>query len=137
MIFRSIIIALFLMPVSASADPPIPPEGRTEISSPAEAFDLATLMVNAFRKKKYGVATGLFLMLLVFGARRLKAFRNVPAEYTPWIAPALGILFSIGTVFAAGRPPVTAITHGFVLGAAAVGLWEMVGRYFLPPPPRG
>ena len=119
MVFRSIFIALLLMPVSASADPPIPPEGRTEISSPAEAFDLATLMIDAFRRKQYGVATGIFLMLLVFGARRLKVFRNLPPEYTPWIAPALGILFSIGTVFAAGRPAVTAITHGFVLGAAA------------------
>ena len=116
--------------VNMSLDPPPQPE----INTPAEAFDLATLAVNAFRKKKYGVFTGILLMLMVFGLRRTKMAARLPKEYAPWIACGLGILFSIGTVLAADRPPLTAITHGFVLGAAATGLWEMVGKYLLPPP---
>ena len=105
----------------------------TQINTDAEAFDIATLAVDAFRKKQYGVFTGLMLMLIVFGLRRLRAFRRVDKKWSPWIACGLGIVFSIGTVFAAGRPPITALTHGFVLGASAVGLWEMVGKHLLPP----
>ena len=137
---RFFMIAALFVPSTAGAADIISDAGATvaevpdQISSPAEAFDVATLAIDAFKKKRYGVFTGFLLMLMVFGARRLRAFKNVPKEWSPWIACGLGILFSIGTVFAAGRPPVTAITHGFVLGAAATGLWEMVGKYFLPPP---
>lgn len=103
----------------------------SEVNDPVEAFDLLTLAVDAFRKKRYGVFTGMLLMLLVFGMRKVKALRNLPKEWSPWIACGLGIIFSIGTVLAADRPPITAITHGFVLGAAATGLWEMVGKHLL------
>lgn len=116
--------------VNMTLDPP----PQQEINTPAEAFDIASLAIDAFKKKRYGVFTGLLLMLMVFGLRRTKIAARLPKEYAPWIACGLGILFSIGTVLAADRPPLTAITHGFVLGAAATGLWEMVGKYLLPPP---
>lgn len=134
MFTRALLFTLLLTPAAMASTGGEVAEVPSEISSPAEAFDIATLAIDAFKKKRYGVFTGFMLMLLVFGARRLKVFRNVPKEYSPWIAAGLGILFSIGTVFAAGRPPVAAITHGFVLGASAVGLWEMIGKYLLPPP---
>ena len=125
--------ALSLAPAGvANVDPEPPPQ--QEINTPAEAFDVASLAVDAFRRKKYGVFAGLVLMLMVFGLRRTRLAARLPKEYAPWIACGLGILFSIGTVLAADRPPLTAITHGFVLGAAATGLWEMIGKYFLPPP---
>jgi hypothetical protein len=118
-------------PILESVPPPAPAVRNDAPRDLDEAFDLIALAVDAFKRKKYGVFTGILIMLAVFFFQRSRLGARLPKSAAPWLACGIAVAASIATVLIAGRPPLTALAHGVVLGAAASGFWELAGKHLL------
>jgi hypothetical protein len=109
-------------------------------SGAEDAIAMVSAMVEAFKGGNIGLGIGLLLMLLVWLLRSLKIpfvnttiLAKVPPKATPWVAATLGIVGSIGVELMAGQLHWgMAIVNGIFIGATTVGLWEMIGKKFLP-----
>ena len=105
-----------------------------------DAIAVVSAMVEAFKGGNIGLGIGLLLMLLVWLLRSLKIpfvnttiLAKVPPKAMPWVAATLGIVGSIGVELMAGQLHWgMAIVNGIFIGATTVGLWEMIGKKFLP-----
>ena len=92
----------------------------------------ATIMeiISAANAKAWPVVVGLILMLLIFVTRRwiepVVGDKGLPA-----VATATGIVAAIATALAAGDPVGASVLQGFLAGATATGLWELMFKHFL------
>lgn len=94
-------------------------------------FDLNVLL-DAISGQHWPVVTGMVIVLVVYVANRFGLKDEVGKSLVPWIAASLGIALSIGVQLADGVEWQTALSQGFMAGASAVGLWEMVLKHVLP-----
>ena len=104
----------------------------------SDAGDVVTVVqaiISAGKNGQWGLLVGLCLMLLVFlmtkfnfmGATLLS---KMPSASIPWVAAGLGIVGSIAAELIAGQLVwYLAVPNGLMIGAGAVGLWEMIGKH--------
>jgi len=92
-----------------------------------------SMMIDAFKNRNWGVFAGLIIMLLVWVTR--KFIPKMKADYLPWVSAAMGIVVSIATDLVAGGTWYFAIFNGLLIGAAASGMWSLVGKHVLVQKP--
>jgi len=131
-------IALFtlvalLVPVLAFAQTAAP--DVTEEAS-KDFGELLNVMVNAAKGGEWSLFVAALIMVLVFLATKIKFIDNLlPTKAKPWVAAVAGVLGAIATVAMTTGDWLQAILSGLVTGAAASGLWELVGKHFLKKSP--
>ena len=91
-------------------------------------------LIDAVQQHHWPVAVGLGIALALYAANRANLLKKVPSKYTPAVAAVLGILSAIGAQLITGISWEEAIGKGFLAGAAATGLWEMVLKHVLKFP---
>lgn len=97
------------------------------------AFDTLKWCLEQFQQKNFMPAIGGFVMILVYAFNKL--FKDkVSPKALPLLAAGLGCLLAVATnlaSMAAGNKPqdwLAAIATGFMAGAAASGLWSLLGK---------
>lgn len=116
-------------PVTAAA-PAVAPTATEPAATPDPEKDLGGFMVlllDAFKNKNWGVFAGLVIMLLVWITR--KFIPKMPTSALPWVSAGMGIVASVATDLIAGGTWYVAIFNGLLLGAAASGMWSLVGKH--------
>lgn len=123
-------------PADVSAPAAISPEviPAAEVSTvqggaedPSSMFDGASA---AFAGGQWAVLTGFLLMLLTWAVKR--ASPVIPAIAVPWMPMCLSMVGYMGHALIMGGDWKQAVMHGFMAGASAVGLWELVFQHFMP-----
>lgn len=110
------------------------PDEPLEIDSDEEAVESLKALYEAIQQNQWGLVVALALALLIYGLRRFDLLSKVPEMMVPWVMAGVGIVGYVAAALAApGASWLDAITGGFLTGAAAAGLWEMVFKQFLLP----
>ena len=81
-----------------------------------------------YQRSGWGALVAALLTLLVFVARKFKLLSKLPKEALPWVAAAVAMTGDASVALAAGSSVPDALLQGLMLGAAAVGFWEMAGK---------
>lgn len=120
---------------SASVGP-----GTSVPKTDAEASATLKAMADAAKNGQWNVLGGLMVLLLVWLFNRMGLVKAVGAKAVPWIALGTGALVAIALGMTHGAAFSDALKLGLLDGALAVGLWELLGKHFLPsgvssPPP--
>jgi hypothetical protein len=99
---------------------------------PEDLGALIPAVVAAAKGGEWSVFAALVIMILVFLATKIPFVDNLlPKGAKPWVATIAGVLAAVaGTAFTTGDW-MQAILGGLVTGAAASGLWELVGKHFM------
>ncbi len=104
------------------------PETAEEAGQALEAFLLAA------QEGHWAIFAGLALMLVIWILRRFHILAKMPAKVVPWLAAVLGIAGYIAVGLSQGMIWYTAVGQGFLTGASAVGLWELIFKHLLKKP---
>jgi len=122
-------LVALLVPVLAFAQDAAPE--ATEV--PAEDFgELLNMMITAAKGGEWSLFVAALIMVLVFLATKIKFIDNLlPASAKPWVAAVAGVLGAVATVAMTTGDWLQAVLSGLVTGAAASGLWELIGKRFL------
>lgn len=119
--------ALLAQPVAPA---PVAPEAATVAPAPTPNPDdlggILSAIVDAFKAKNWGILAGLVIMLVVWGVK--KFIPKIPTNYLPWISAALGMLAAMATDLISGGTWYVVLFNGLLVGAAASGLWSLVGK---------
>lgn len=99
-----------------------------------EAPSLIAELVQAVRDKDWQAVTALAIMLLVLLANTVLLKFGLLADEArkvalPWIAAGSGCLLVFSATLIGGGSWWQAAIAGFITGAAATGLWELVGKH--------
>ena len=122
-------------PAAAPAEAVTPAPGAEEkpadaIAPVTEDSKLGTLiekMVKAFNAKDWGIFAGLAIMIVIWGIKKF-IWKSLPVGALPWVSAGLGVAVAVATGLFAGLVWWKAILNGLTVGAAASGLWSMVGK---------
>jgi uncharacterized integral membrane protein len=131
---RRILVSLFALllvscPVLVLAQEAVAPVVATADEGDVEQIvEDVTLLVDLFKDGQWSLAIGLLLTLLVMVFRKF-IVKYIPSKYLPWVAVALGVLGSVGVGLSAGVIWWKAILQGFIAGATASGLWELLFKH--------
>jgi uncharacterized membrane protein len=122
-------LVALLVPVLAFAQDAAPE--ATEV--PAEDFgELVNMMISAAKGGEWSLFVAALIMVLVFLATKIKFIDNLlPAKAKPWVAAVAGVLGAVATVAMTTGDWLQAVLSGLVTGAAASGLWELIGKRIL------
>ena len=101
--------------------------------SPEEVVALGKTILDAAKGGNWGLAVAGILMLLVWGLRKF-FLKKIPSSYMPWVAAGTGIAGAVAANLQAGQAWGEAILSGLMAGAAASGLYSMIGKKFLGGP---
>lgn len=122
-------LVALLVPVLAFAQDAAPE--ATEV--PAEDFgELLNVLIEAAKGGEWSIFVAALIMVLVFLATKIKFIDNLlPAKAKPWVAAVAGVLGAVATVAMTTGDWLQAVLSGLVTGAAASGLWELIGKRIL------
>ena len=122
-------LVALLVPVLAFAQDAAPE--ATEV--PAEDFgELLNVLIEAGKGGEWSIFVAALIMVLVFLATKIKFIDNLlPAKAKPWVAAVAGVLGAVATVAMTTGDWLQAVLSGLVTGAAASGLWELIGKRIL------
>lgn len=122
-------LVALLVPVLAFAQDAAPE--ATE--APTEDFgELLNMMIAAAKGGEWSLFVAALIMVLVFLATKIKFIDNLlPAKAKPWVAAVAGVLGAVATVAMTTGDWLQAVLSGLVTGAAASGLWELIGKRIL------
>ena len=102
------------------------------IESDDQAAEAVQALLDAAKGGQWSAVAALVLMLLVYAGRKLKVTDKLKAEYVPWATAGLGMAGYMAAAMLADAASLTdALMGGFMTGASAVGLWELIGRRVL------
>lgn len=108
-------------------------EGSSETGdAAAPAGDEPTVedLVFAVGAGEWAIAVSSIIMLLLGAARRFKLLDKVSSDKLPWVAVALGCAAAVGEALASGGAvTVGRVMTGVLAGAAASGLWSLIGKH--------
>ena len=79
----------------------------------------------------WGILAAAVLSLLIFGARKLGLLKKLPKKALPWVAAIVAMLADVLTAVVAGTPIGPALAQGLMLGAGAVGFWELALKHLV------
>ena len=88
-------------------------------------------LIAAAKGGHWGVFAGFIIALLVWLFRKLNISAFIPPKADKWVAAGVGILAYIGISLTTGMVWYNALWQGFLVGAAAVGLWELLLKKYL------
>ena len=111
-------------PTAAPATDVVPPE-VPDIGEDVGGF--IDEIVNAFNAKDWGIFAGLIIMALVWILKKF-VWKKLPVAALPWVAAGAGIAVAVATGLASGLTWWKAILNGLTVGAAASGLWSLLGK---------
>jgi hypothetical protein len=86
--------------------------------------------MEAAKGGNWGLALAGILMLLVWVLRKFVVKTLSPAAM-PWVAAIAGVVGAVAANVQAGESWGTAVMSGLMTGAAASGLYSLVGKKFL------
>jgi len=90
------------------------------------------MMIAAAKGGEWSLFVAALIMVLVFLLTKVKFIDNLlPSASKPWIAAVAGILAAVATTVITTGNWLTAVLAGFTTGAAASGLWELIGKRIL------
>lgn len=120
-------------PEVKSETPAKEPLKPAEITSDEDASSMVKQLLAAAQGGKWNAVIAIVIMLLVFLVNRVPAIKaKVGAKGTPWLAAGTGILSYIAaSLMVDGTSLFDAISGGFMVGAGAVGFWEMLFKHLL------
>jgi hypothetical protein len=111
---------------TAAPTPPAPPEN---IEDAAESLDF---LVAAAKGGHWSLFFGVLLTLLVWLLDKFVKIKDkVGKAAMPWVATGLGVLGTLGIALSSGLPVGEALLQGFLTGASAVGLWELLFKHLM------
>lgn len=125
-------------PASAPTKPEIKVEGVVKLpdkkdikltDSDPGVSDMIYGIYTNFKSGKVWDGIALLLMLITFVIGLLK--KDIPSKYLPWIAASIGVATSVVSAILGGADWARAVSSGVFQGAAAAGLWSMVGKHIL------
>jgi len=109
-----------------------PPDKPAVLKDDDAAVAAVKTMIDAARNGHWSMVAALAIMLVVFVVGRLGLVKKLGKNVVPWIAAGTGVLgYIAAALMVEGTPVLDAVTGGFVIGAAAVGLWEMLFKHLL------
>jgi hypothetical protein len=107
-------------------------ESPAEIKDDDAATAAVKTLIDAARNGQWSLVAALAIMLVVFIAGRLGLAKKLPKSAMPWFAAGTSILgYIAAALMVEGASIIDALAGGFMVGASAVGLWEMVFKHFL------
>jgi hypothetical protein len=102
------------------------------VKTEGEAASVTRQLLDAARGGRWAAVMACGIMLVVFVVNRVPAIsERLGAKAKPWLAAATGIAGYIAAALMVDTSLVDAISGGFMTGASAVGLWEMVFKHFM------
>jgi len=113
-------------------------EGVPSLDENSDAGDVVAVVqaiISAGKNGQWSLLVGLCLMLLVFLMTKFKfmgatLLSKMPSSAIPWVAAGLGIVGSVAAELIAGQLVwYLALPNGIMIGAGAVGLWELIGQH--------
>lgn len=123
--------AIAIVPAEAVA--PVAPVEET----PADAAVIADVekdpgayvekLVQAFNAKDWGIFAGLAIMLSLWILKKF-IWKSLPVGALPWVSSGTGVVVAVASGLFVGLIWWKAILNGLTVGAAASGLWSMVGK---------
>lgn len=119
-------------PAETKADPAAKP---AEIKTGEEASTATRELLDAARGGKWAAMAAFAIMLLVFIVNRVPAIaEKLGSKAKPWLAAGTSIAGYIAAALLMDHTTIVdAVIGGFMTGASAVGLWEMVFKHFMKP----
>ena len=106
---------------SAAVLPPVSDE---------EAAEAVKTLLD-YQNGGWGALVAALLTLTIFVARKTGALNKLPKEALPWVAAGVAMIGDVVAAVAAGTAIPDAMLQGLMLGAAAVGFWEMALKHVL------
>lgn len=95
-------------------------------------LELVPAIIEAAKGGQWSLFASMLIMLLVFLMTKVEFIaKALPDAAKPWVAAAAGVLAAVGATAATTGNWGQAIMSGLVTGAAASGLWELVGKKLL------
>lgn len=113
-------------------------EGMPKLDENSDAGDVVAVVqaiIDAGKNGQWSLLVGGILMLLIFLMTQFKfmgatAMSKLPKAAIPWVAAGVGILGSVAAELIAGELVwYLAVPNGIMIGAGAVGLWELIGKH--------
>lgn len=119
-------LVALLVPALALAQDAAPAAPEADIS------EFVQMMITAAKGGEWSLFVAALIMVLVFLATKVKFIDNLlPTAAKPWVAAVAGILAAVATTVITTGNWLNAILAGFTVGAAASGLWELIGKRIL------
>jgi uncharacterized membrane protein len=119
-------LVAMLVPALAFAQDAAPAAPEADIS------EFVQMMITAAKGGEWSLFVAALIMVLVFLTTKVKFIDNlIPNKAKPWIAAVAGILAAVATTVITTGNWLTAVLAGLTTGAAATGLWELIGKRFL------
>lgn len=98
-------------------------------AAPDDLGDMISQIIAAAQGGEWSVFAALIIMILVYLATRVKFISDLlPKAAIPWVAASAGMLAAVASIAFTEGDWLKAILGGLVTGAAASGLWELIGR---------
>jgi hypothetical protein len=92
-------------------------------------------LMAAIQQQHWPIVAGFLITFLVYGANHAGLQAKVGAKWIPRIAIGLGVLSAIAAQLLLGISWQEALSKGFLAGATATGLWEVLLKDLLPKIP--
>ena len=100
-----------------------------EISDEQAVVAVKTLLDH--QQSGWGAIVAALLTLLIFAFRRAGALDRLPRQALPWAAAGIAMIGDVIAALSAGTSIPDALLQGLMLGAAAVGFWELALKHAL------
>lgn len=101
-------------------------------AAPEGLEEMIQMAIAAAKGGEWSIFVSLVIMVLVYLVTRTKMFSFIKGEAKAWVAAVAGVLGGVAAAYLTTGEWVPAIMNGLVTGAAASGLWTMLGKKILP-----
>lgn len=138
MLFTALALALTATPVDIAAPLAVVVVAQADPAGDItptleDAPGLIAQMIQAVREKNWELFAAMLALLIVLAFNTLILRFNVLAdavrkEALPWLAAGTGMLVSFAWILLEGGGWWAAISSGLIIGTAAIGMWEMIGK---------
>jgi len=92
------------------------------------AGEIVQAIIAAFQAGDWNLVAATILMLAVWILLKSPVGDKIGPKAKPWIAASMGVVGAVVANFFSGGDWLSAILSGLTVGAAAAGLWSLVGK---------
>lgn len=89
-------------------------------------------LLTAIEQQHWPIVAAVVITFVVYAANRYGLREKVGEKWVPWVAVGLGLLSAIGAQLSTGMEWHEALGSGFLAGATATGMWELLLKRVLP-----
>ena len=90
--------------------------------------EIVQALIAAFRAGDWNIVAATVLMLAVWILLKSPVGNAIGPKAKPWIAASMGVVGAVVANFFSGGDWLSAVLSGLTVGAAASGLWSLVGK---------